>query len=94
MVDNVNGLGGMGGVQQPRRTKTTYRISEANMQPVDSVEFKSDVMRITGLEGIRLDKVMAIRSEIAEGDYFTTDKLEIALDKALDDALGQLFGGR
>lgn len=93
MVDHVNGVHGAGGMQPTRRMKTAYRMSETPA-PADSVEITSDVMRLKGVEGVRLDRVMALRSEIATGSYFTADKLDKALDRALDDALGQLFGAR
>lgn len=92
MVDNVNGVNGMGGLQPTRRMKAAYRMSEMP-SPADTVEIASDVMRLRGIEGVRLDKVMAVKSQIATGTYFTPDKLDVALDRALDDAIGQLFAG-
>lgn len=89
MVENVNGLNGMGNMQSPRRMKSAYRMSDMPAAS-DSVEFTSDVMRLKGVEGIRMDRVMAIKSEIATGSYFTAEKLDIALDRALD----QLFSGK
>ena len=93
MVEHVNGIQGMGGMQPTRRMKMAYRMSETPA-PADSVEITSDVMRLRGVEGVRLDRVMALKSEIAAGTYFTADKLDAALDRALDDALGQLFSGQ
>ena len=90
MVDNVNGINGMGGMQPTRRSKTTYRMSDIPA-PSDSVEFSSDVMRLKGVEGVRMERVMAIKSQIASGTYFTPDKIDSALDRALDEAMGQLF---
>ncbi len=93
MVDHVNGVGGMGGMQPSRRAKNVYRMSDMPVA-ADSVEFSSDVMRLRGIEGVRMDRVMALKSEIASGSYFTDDKLDTALDRALDDAIGQLFGAQ
>lgn len=93
MVDNVNGVQGMGGMQPQRRVKTAYRMSDMP-SPADSVEFSSDVMRLKGVEGVRMDRVMEVRSEIAAGNYLTDEKLDIALDRALDEVIGQLFTGR
>ncbi|MCC8189769.1 MAG: flagellar biosynthesis anti-sigma factor FlgM [Planctomycetes bacterium] len=90
MVDHVNGVSGMGGMQPARRLKNAYRMSEMPA-PADSVEITGDVMRLRGIEGVRLDRVMAIKSQIDAGTYFTAGKLDAALDRALDDALGQLF---
>ncbi len=91
MVDNLQGVNGMGGMQPSRRSKTTYRMSDAPV-PADSVEISSDVMRLRGIEGVRMDRVMAVKSQIAAGEYFSAGKLDKALDRALDDALSQLFG--
>lgn len=93
MVDYVNGVNGMGGMQPTRRVKTAYRITETPTQ-TDSVEFTSDVMRLKGVEGVRMERVMAIKSQIAGGKYFTADKIDVAMDRALDDAIGQLFGAQ
>lgn len=87
MVDHVNATNGMGGVQPARRQKTTYRLNEAPAA-ADSVEISSEVMRLNGVEGIRMDRVMAIKSQIRAGGYFTPDKLDKALDRALDGLFG------
>lgn len=91
MVEHVNGVNGMGGMQPTRRIRNAYRMSDIPA-PSDSVEFTSDVMRLRGVEGVRMERVMAVKSQIAAGSYFTADKLDKALDRALDDAIGQLFG--
>lgn len=88
MMEQIGGVNGMGGLQAARRTKTAYRMSETPVA-ADSVEISS-VMRLNGVEGgVRLDRVMAVKSQIDAGTYFTPEKLDIALDRALD----QLFGG-
>lgn len=87
-MEHIGAVGGMGGVQPTRRTKTAYRMSETPVVS-DTVELSS-VMNLRGVEGgVRLDRVMAVKSEIASGTYFTAEKLDIALDRALD----QLFSG-
>ncbi|MDR1534934.1 MAG: flagellar biosynthesis anti-sigma factor FlgM [Planctomycetota bacterium] len=90
MVDNVNGVAGTAGeLSAPRRGKRIYHFAETP-SPADSVEFSSEVMRLSGVKGVRLDRVMEIRSKIAAGDYFTPDKLDFALDRALDEVLSGL----
>ena len=89
MVDHVNGVNSMGGMQPTRRLKAAYRMSEP-VAASDSVEISSEVMRLKGVEGMRMEKVMAIRSQVEAGTYFTPDKL----DKALDAALDQIFSAR
>ncbi len=87
MMDHIGNIQGSGGAQAIRRSKTAYRLSET--PPIaDSVEISS-VMRLNGVEGtVRLDRVMAIKSQIDAGTYFTPEKFDIALDRAID----QLFG--
>ncbi|MDR3210393.1 MAG: flagellar biosynthesis anti-sigma factor FlgM [Planctomycetota bacterium] len=87
MVENLSGLNHVNGAQQIRRYKQPYRLNET-AEATDSVEFSSDVVRLRGVEGLRLEKVMDIRSQIQAGTYFTPEKL----DKALDSALDQFFG--
>lgn len=90
MVDSIGAVGAMGGMQAPRRMKAAYRMSEGPA-PTDTVEIGSDVMRLKGIEGgIRLDRVMAVKSEIAAGNYFTAEKFDVALDRAID----QIFSGK
>ncbi len=87
MMDNVSGVHGANGMAPARRTKTAYRLLETPAQ-ADSVEL-SGVMRLRGVEGtVRLDRVMAVKSQIDAGTYFTPEKLDAALDRAFD----QLFG--
>lgn len=88
-MEHINAVGGPGAMQQPvRRMKAAYRMSEIPAS-ADTVEL-SGVMNLRGIEGgVRLDRVMAIKSEIAAGTYFTAEKLDTALDKALD----RLFSG-
>ncbi|MDR1613279.1 MAG: flagellar biosynthesis anti-sigma factor FlgM [Planctomycetota bacterium] len=87
MVDHVNGVNGMGEMRPTRRTRTSYRVNETRI-PSDSVEISSDVMRLKGIDGVRMEKVMAIKAQIKAGTYFTQDKF----DKAIDIALDKLFG--
>ncbi len=87
MMDNIAGVQGSNGMHPARRSKTAYRLL-ATPAPADSVEL-SGVMRLNGVEGtVRLDRVMAVKSQIDAGTYFTPEKLDAALDRAFD----QLFG--
>jgi hypothetical protein len=93
MLDNVNAVGGMGGVQPRRKTAKAYNISEAPAS-ADSVEFSSDVMHLNGVKGVRLDKVMEIRAKMsADPGYFSAKKVETALDRAMDEVFGGIVAG-
>lgn len=82
MVDNVGGVQGAGGNLQARKLKSAYKFQEAG-ETKDAVEI-SDVMKLKGVEGVRFEKVMEIRKAIANGNYFTPEKLDEALDSAID----------
>ncbi|MDR0362322.1 MAG: flagellar biosynthesis anti-sigma factor FlgM [Planctomycetota bacterium] len=88
MVDHINGMNGMGEMRPVRRSRTSYRVNERQI-PSDSAEIASDVVRLRGVEGVRMEKVMAIKTQIKAGAYFTEDKFSTALDKALDSLFGE-----
>ncbi len=89
-MEHIGAVNGLGNMQPARRMKAAYRMSEGTPAAKDTVELSS-VMNLRGVEGgIRLDRVMAVRSEIEAGTYFTAEKFGIALDRALD----QIFSGR
>lgn len=86
MVDSVNPLGQ--GAAAARRAKSAYRMGGASSPARDTVALSGDVMRLRGVQGLRLDKVMTIRGQMEAGTYLTPEKIDVALDRAID----QLFG--
>ncbi|MCX7934665.1 MAG: flagellar biosynthesis anti-sigma factor FlgM [Planctomycetota bacterium] len=86
MVEQVPQVSGGAGGALPKKVRSSSR-AEGGM-PADAVELSSEVMRLRGIEGIRLEKVMKIRRAVLSGTYLTSEKLDIALDRAIDDALG------
>ena len=88
MMDPIGGALSSQGMTQASRIRNAYRPVQT-AKPTDSVELSSDVMRVRGVEGdIRMDKVMDIRRRISEGGYFTPERIDRALDRALDEVLG------
>ena len=88
MVDPVGGLQPGQGMTPASKVWKAYRPVQT-ARPTDSVEISADVMRLRGIDGdVRLDKVMDVRRKIAEGGYFTPEKIDRALDRALDEVLG------
>ncbi len=85
MVDNVSGIGGMGEAQQSQQARKAYELPEVP-RGADEVALSSDVMQLRGMPGIRFEKVMQVRKALAEGTYLTPEKLDKALDRAIDDA--------
>jgi hypothetical protein len=87
MVDNVNSVGGAGVPTPPRKgAKAVYHIEA---MAADSVEISPEVMRLSGIEGVRMEKVIQVREKISSGSYFTREKLDVALDRALDEILAE-----
>jgi anti-sigma28 factor (negative regulator of flagellin synthesis) len=85
MVDNVSNVNGLSGGAS-RQIKKTYQFNDTAPN-ADAVELSSDVMRLKGVEGIRLDKVMEVKRAIANGTFMTAEKLDKSLDRAIDEAL-------
>ena len=93
MVDSAGGIGGAGG-NTPTRKVSNVNHAAATQRGADGVELSSDVMRLKGMDGIRIDRVMEVRKAIAAGTYLTDAKLDQALDGAIDEALGETAPSR
>ncbi|ADV63156.1 Anti-sigma-28 factor FlgM family protein [Isosphaera pallida ATCC 43644] len=92
----IHGAGGLQGPQpitprlaaQPAETTAPAATSQV---PRDQVEISSLGQILEGihrLPEIRFERVEEIRRQIAEGNYETPEKLEIALDRLLDELQG------
>ncbi len=88
MVDNINNINSLGGANAPRRMHKAYGKQPKQVEKTDSLQVSSDVKRLSQIEGIRLERVMAVKKAMADGSYVTNDKLERAVDKAIDDNFG------
>jgi len=64
--------------------------SSRSATPVDQLDLSSSVSRLdasSGVSGggeIRIDRVAELRRQIASGNYDTPEKLDLALDRMLD----------
>ncbi len=87
MVDQVPNIGAGAGAQA-RKLKHVYKMPQTT-RGEDAVEISSEVMQLKGIEGVRMDKVMEVRRAIANNTYLTPEKLDKALDRAIDDAVGR-----
>lgn len=91
----IHGAGGTQGPQAiyPRLASFTVESTQAGhaQAPHDRVEISSIGRMLDGvsqLPEIRHEKVEAIRQQIAAGVYETPEKLEIALDRLMDEVSG------
>lgn len=86
MVDNVPNVG-MGGNAQPRKVRANFEMPKAK-RAEDAVQISADAAKLKKTDGIRMEKVLEIKRAIKNGTYLTPEKLDRALDKAIDDAAG------
>ena len=91
----IHGAGGAHGPQPiyPRIASFTVEAGQAAgaQAPRDHVEISPLAQMldsINGLPEIRHERVEAIRAQIAEGSYETSEKLDVALDRLLDELSG------
>ena len=69
-------------------TESTNRTEQNIFQPTDEVDFSADVNwvnHVNELPDVRTDRVNEIRAQIQAGTYETEAKLDIALDRLLDE---------
>lgn len=82
----IHGPHPLSGPHQVRSAPPAQRSASA--YPVDEIQI-SDQARLVEEAGqlpdIRLDKVNELRAQIAAGTYETADKLDVALDRLLDE---------
>ena len=91
----IHGLNGAGGSQPIYPRMAAYTAESGSSvgvnAPRDHVEISSLGQMLDGihrLPDIRHERVEAVRRQIAEGVYETPEKLEIALDRLLDEMSG------
>ena len=90
MVDigPIQAAGGMTPVTSPSLESVKSAGSIDNNLPIDRVEI-SPIARlmseISALPDIRAEKVAQVRAEIQAGTYITPEKLDIAIDRLLED---------
>jgi len=88
MVDHVGGVNPLGGADHAQRMKKAYQADALPGRGEDGVRISAELQRLKQIEGIRLDKVLAVRKALENGTFVTDEKLDAALDRAIDDAFG------
>lgn len=87
----INGLTQVHGPQTiagPHRANARPNNQPSRVDTVDQLDISAEadlVSRAKELPDIRADKVASIKAQIADGSYFTDDKLDAALDRLLDE---------
>jgi len=94
-INGINGAQQVNPTNQVESAKATQATSITN--PTDQVEISSEAefsnqtvdmvnqLQIHDLPEIRADRVAQIREAIEAGTYETQDKLDIAIDRLLDE---------
>lgn len=88
MVDNISGVNPLGNSQKSGRLRKVYGQPAQQAKASDSVQVSSEIKELSKMEGIRLEKVMEMKKAIADGNYLTDEKLDVSLDRAIDEAFG------
>ena len=63
-------------------------VSETSIQPTDELDLSSEttmLSRIHNVPDVRMDRVAEIRAQIANGTYETSEKLDLAVGRMLDE---------
>ncbi len=90
MTDSISGIGGAAGNAPAHKVRQAYSFVSQQTQANDSVELSNDVMTVRGVDKLRTDRIMEIRQQLKDGTYVTSQNLDKALDRALDDILGRM----
>ena len=66
---------------------TTSAADSASSVPVDQLEISAEaqMMSTTASSDVRADRVADIRAQIANGQYDTAEKLEVAVSRMFDE---------
>ncbi|HUT09681.1 MAG TPA: flagellar biosynthesis anti-sigma factor FlgM [Thermoguttaceae bacterium] len=76
-------------VSPPHTSRASQPVSRPDSSPIQDELEISDAARLVGRAGevpeIRQDRVDEIRARIAEGTYETREKLDIAVERLLDE---------
>jgi negative regulator of flagellin synthesis FlgM len=94
-MSNVNGLGGNSPVYKitnnpiQRTIPTDAPANTAPARGADRLELSglSDILKAAQKNDIRADKVAEMKAAIAAGNYETDEKMDVAVDRLLDDLL-------
>ena len=91
----IHGAGGPQGAQPIYPRLASFTVESGGVAgaqaPRDHVEISPLAQMldsINGLPEVRQERIDAIRAQIAEGSYETSEKLEVALDRMLDELSG------
>jgi negative regulator of flagellin synthesis FlgM len=94
-MNNINGINSYQGpdIVRPEQAKdlNLARISSPTASKTDQVEISQMarlMSKLSVVPDVRADKVNAIRQGLADGSYDVESKLPQALDKMLDEYLG------
>ncbi len=87
---NVIGIHGLGGLQPPKPTEGVIpgRSACRAQQTSDSVEISTAAklaIKVRDIPDVRVDLVAGVKAEIVAGTYETSERLEITIDRLLED---------
>ncbi|MFC1586787.1 flagellar biosynthesis anti-sigma factor FlgM [Planctomycetota bacterium] len=87
----ITGAGGVSGPKKIQNKKIRATVPTEAVTPgksSDKVEFSEAARFLQGLEripSVRVDKIRSLRQQIEKGEYETPEKLQIAIEKLLEE---------
>ncbi len=68
-----------------KTNNSTSNVSSQNTVPVDQLEISAEAQALQSNNGIRTEKVAELREQIATGRYETAEKIDVAVERMLDE---------
>ena len=88
-INGPSGVNGASQINQSMKTHSSPNVpANANLNPVDQLDLSSQAQMIDSLadvSGIRAERVAEIKAQIANGVYETPEKLELTVERLLDE---------
>jgi negative regulator of flagellin synthesis FlgM len=87
-IQGINFVHGPQGTQGPHRSTASTKPAASSLGEVDQLDISpsgSEAARALDLSGIRAERVAEIRAAIESGTYETDEKLNLALDRLIDE---------
>ncbi|MFH0911669.1 MAG: flagellar biosynthesis anti-sigma factor FlgM [Planctomycetota bacterium] len=88
MVEHVQGVGPLGGGEPAQGPRRAHPPHAPEPREPDAVEVSQELQALREAKDVRLEKVLDVRKALREGTYLTPEKLDLALDRAIDEAFG------
>lgn len=92
-IRGPEGIGRTPGVNKARKASQAYQAADASASRApDEVQLSEKAQllsKLSAVPDVRWEKVLEVKNQIEKGAYETTEKLEQAVDKLLQELYGE-----